>query len=233
MIAANGATSRYLGERGLPSLRRVVRTPQRWPRIVRLAAERGTALPGEPDAAALEAFLATERQRAPDTFDELSLSIIKLLGRGEYAVGTAGSGGGHFALAVTSYTHSTAPNRRYPDLVMQRLLKAAGADDPPPYTADELTALASHCTAQEDAANKVERLVRKAAAALWLSSRIGEEFDAVVTGASAKGTWVRVRQPTVEGKLERGFEGLDVGDRVRVRLISTSPERGFIDFARA
>jgi len=242
MIAANGETAAFLAARGSPSLRRVVKTPERWPRIVGLAAERGVTLPGEPDARALEAFLKSERQRSPDTFDELSLSVIKLLGRGEYAValGTVphatGKGDspqepGHFALAVPSYSHSTAPNRRYPDLIMQRLLKAASMGAPPSYGVPELERLAQHCTTQEDAANKVERLVQKAAAALLLSRRIGEEFDAIVTGASPKGTWVRIRQPRVEGKLERGFEGLDVGDRVRVRLVSTDPQRGFIDFA--
>jgi exoribonuclease-2 len=244
MIAANGATAAFLAARRSPSLRRVVRTPERWPRIVDLAAERGATLPGEPDARALEAFLKSERQRSPDTFDELSLSVIKLLGRGEYAValGTVpratGKGDspqepGHFALAVPSYSHSTAPNRRYPDLIMQRLLKAASTGAPPSYGVPELERLAQHCTVQEDAANKVERLVQKAAAALLLSRRIGEEFDGIVTGASPKGTWVRIRQPRVEGKLERGFEGLDVGNRVRVKLISTNPEKGFIDFARA
>lgn len=229
MIAANGATARFLAARGSPSLRRVVKTPERWPRIVSLATERGTTLPSEPDARALEAFLTSEHKRSPEGFDELSLSVIKLLGRGEYAVA---GGPGHFALAVSSYSHSTAPNRRYPDLIMQRLLKAAASGSPSSYGVPELERLAQHCTAQEDAASKVERLVQKAAAALLLSRRIGEEFDAVVTGASPRGTWVRLRSPKVEGKLERGFEGLDVGDLLRVRLISTNPERGFIDFVR-
>jgi VacB/RNase II family 3'-5' exoribonuclease len=233
MIAANGATSGFLAARHSPSLRRVVKTPERWPRIVGLAAEHGVTLPEEPDARALEAFLKSERTRSAETFDELSLSVIKLLGRGEYSVAAGETAPGHFALAVTSYSHSTAPNRRYPDLIMQRLLKAASASAPPSYAVPELERLAQHCTRQEDAANKVERLVQKAAAALVLSRRIGQEFDAVVTGASPKGTWVRIRQPRVEGKLDRGFEGLDVGDRVRVRLVSTDPQRGFIDFARA
>jgi VacB/RNase II family 3'-5' exoribonuclease len=240
MVAANGVAAEFLESRGVPTLRRVVRTPARWPRIVALAADRGAKLPDVPDARALAAFLADERRRAPDTFDELSLSVIKLLGRGEYAVtgrrdqepGARSQDDGHFALAVSSYTHSTAPNRRFPDLIVQRLIKASSAGSQPPYSTDELTALAAHCTKQEDSANKVERLVQKAAAALYFSSRIGQEFDAIVTGASPKGTWVRIRQPFVEGKLEKGFEGLDVGDRVRVRLISTNPERGFIDFAR-
>ena len=159
--------------------------------------------------------------------------MIKLLGRGEYVAGEPSGGpGGHFALAVSNYTHSTAPNRRFPDLVTQRLVKAAAAGGAAPYRLAELAALAQHCTKQEDAANKVERLVRKAAAALWIADRVGEEFDAVVTGASAKGTWVRLRRPPIEGKLERGFQGLDVGDRVRVRLVGTDAERGFIDFER-
>src|SRR6478735_3292557 len=185
MVAANGTTARFLESRNVPSLRRVVRSPERWPRIVALAATLGTKLPDVPDAKALEAFLVAERKRSPDTFDELSLSVIKLLGRGEYAVagGTvplAGGTGdsppiGHFALAVSSYSHSTAPNRRYPDLIMQRLLKAASTGTPPSYGVPELERLAEHCTLQEDAANKVERLVQKAAAALLLSRRIGED----------------------------------------------------------
>lgn len=233
MIAVNGASARFLSERGVPGLRRVVRTPDRWPRIVKLATEAGTELPPEPDARALEAFLAHARATAPDRYGELSLSVIKLLGRGEYAVDGASGADGHFALAVSEYTHSTAPNRRYPDLITQRLLKAVVRGARPPFSREELEWLAAHCTRQEDAANKVERQVKKAASALWLSSRIGEHFDAVVTGASSKGTWVRTRRPTVEGKLEEGFEGLDIGDRVRVRLIGTDPTRGFIDFARA
>lgn len=232
MVAANGAVARYLSLRECPALRRVVRAPERWPRIVELAARHGVRLPQVPDAPALQAFLAGQRDAAPDAFADLSLSIIKLLGRGQYAAeGPGEKAAPHFALAVPNYTHSTAPNRRFPDLVTQRLLKAAIANAPAPYSLGELTALAAHCTKQEDAANKVERLVRKAAAALWMSDRIGQEFDAVVTGASAKGTWARLSRPPVEGKVERGAEGLDVGDRVRVRLIGTDPERGFIDFA--
>ena len=233
MVAANGVTARFLSSRNLPSLRRVVRSPDRWPRIVELAGQYGTALPAAPDAPALESFLLARRVAAPDDFGDVSLAIIKLLGRGEYvAEGPNGPSSGHFALAVSNYTHSTAPNRRFPDLITQRMLKAAIDKRPAPYTLAELTPLAEHCTRQEDAANKVERLVRKAAAALWMSSRIGQEFNAIVTGASAKGTWVRVDRPPVEGKLERGAEGLDVGDRLRVRLVSTNAERGFIDFAR-
>jgi exoribonuclease-2 len=232
MVAANGATARFLSSRGVPAIRRVVRSPERWDRIVAVAEGHGDRLPPAPDARALEQFLRRQRGERPETFADLSLTIIKLLGRGEYVAEGPGTGDGHFALAVSNYTHSTAPNRRFPDLVTQRLLKAALDRIAPPYGLDDLTALATHCTRQEDAANKVERLVRKAAAALWLSGRIGEEFDAVVTGASPKGTWVRLRNPPLEGKLERGFQGLDVGDEVRVRLERTDPERGFIDFAR-
>lgn len=233
MVAANSVSARFLTSHNLPSVRRVVRSPERWPRIVELAKRHGGELPAEPDALALESFLRARRAAAPAAFAELSLSIIKLLGRGEYvAEGPAAAEGGHFALAVSNYTHSTAPNRRYPDLVTQRMLKAAIDGRPAPYTIEELTPLAAHCTHQEDAANKVERLVRKAAAALWMSGRIGDRFAGVVTGASSKGTWVRLDSPPVEGKLEQGAEGLDVGDRVEVRLASTDAERGFIDFAR-
>jgi exoribonuclease II len=233
MVAANGVTARYLSGCGYPSIRRVVRSPERWPRIVDLARQHGVSLPDSPDAKALEAFLKTARAQSSDDFADLSLSVIKLLGRGEYvAEAPSGPADGHFALAVTNYTHSTAPNRRFPDLVTQRLVKAAFARTATPYPLPELSALADHCTKQEDAANKVERLVRKAAAALWMSGRIGQEFDGVITGASPKGTWVRLRQPLVEGRIERGQQGLDVGDRVRVRLLSTDPEQGFIDFAR-
>jgi exoribonuclease-2 len=200
MVTANGVTARFLTSRGYPSIRRVVRSPERWPRIVDLAGRYGVQLPAEPDVRALETFLKTQRAAKPDEFADLSLSVIKLLGRGEYVAQAAGGTSvGHFALAVSNYTDSTAPNRRFPDLVTQRLLKAAVAGIPAPHPLAELTPLAAHCTKQEDAANKVERLVRKAAAALWMSSRIGQEFDAVVTGASNKGTWVRLRLPPVEG----------------------------------
>jgi exoribonuclease-2 len=233
MIAANGVTARFLASRGLPSIRRVVRAPSRWPRIVEIAASYGVALPADPDARALEAFLKAQRQASPDRFGDLSLSILKLLGRGEYVAEQPGAGGaGHFALAESNYTHSTAPNRRFPDLVTQRLVKGALDGGGACYGLAELTPLAEHCTRQEDAANKVERRVRKSAAALWLADRVGQEFSAMVTGASSKGTWVRLDRPPIEGKLERGFEGVDVGDHLRVRLIGTDPERGFVDFAR-
>jgi exoribonuclease-2 len=232
MIAANGAAAQFLDRHGFPSLRRVLRLPERWDRIVALAAGLGQRLPAEPAAAALEAFLRARQQADPQGFPDLSLAVIKLLGRGEYVVELPGQVvQGHFGLAVRDYTHSTAPNRRFPDVVTQRLLKAALAGRPPPYPADELSALARHCTDQEDAATKVERQVGKSAAALLLASRLGERFDAIVTGASAKGTWVRLARPAVEGKVVRGFEGLDVGDRVRVELLHTDVERGFIDFS--
>jgi VacB/RNase II family 3'-5' exoribonuclease len=234
MVAANAATAAFLASRGYPSIRRVVRAPERWGRIVELARASGDELPAEPDAVALERFLRARRAASSaEAFADLSTSVIKLLGRGVYVADGPPSGASHFALAVTNYTHATAPNRRFPDLVTQRMLKAAVAAGPAPYDLPALDALAEHCTRQEDAANKVERRVRKSAAALWLSSRIGERFDAVVTGASAKGTWVRVGAPPVEGRLERGFEGLDVGDHVRVRLVDTDVERGFIDFVRS
>ena len=232
MIAANGVIARYLDAKKVPSLRRVLRTPKNWPRIVTLAAEVGEKLPATPDVAALDAFLAKRRTADPGRFPDLSLSVIKLLGSGEYALDLPGEEPeGHFGLAVKDYTHSTAPNRRFPDVITQRLLKAAFAGSPTPYSADELRALAAHCTLQEDNAAKVERQVAKSAAALLLSGRLGAQFDGIVTGASDKGTWARILQPSAEGRIVRGFEGLQVGDRVRVELIRTDVERGFIDFA--
>jgi VacB/RNase II family 3'-5' exoribonuclease len=233
MVAANGVAVRFLTDRGFASIRRVVKSPERWPRIVDLASQHGGSLPGAPDAHALQQFLKARRQAEPDTFQDLSLAIIKLLGRGEYVAESAAAPSAHFALATGSYSHSTAPNRRFPDLVTQRLLKAAIERRPPPYQLPELQRLADHCTTQEDAANKVERLTGKAAAALWLTPQIGKTFDSVVTGAGPKGTWVRLAPIPIEGRLERGAAGLDVGDRVRVRLVSTDPSRGFIDFVRA
>ncbi len=234
MIAANGVTARYLEKKGLPSLRRVLHTPKRWDRIVALAAELGERLPLTPDAAALDAFLTQRRAVDPAGFPDVSLSVVKMLGSGEYALEVPGQPSeGHFGLAVKDYTHSTAPNRRFPDLVSQRLLKAALTGQPSPYTNDELTTLARHCTDQEDNAEKVERQVRKSAAALLLAPRIGARFDAIVTGASEKGTWVRISGPIAEGRVIRGFEGLDVGDRVRVELVHTDVARGFVDFAAA
>ena len=233
MIAANGVTARYLAAKKLPSLRRVVRIPKRWDRIVELAAGQGAILPKEPDAQALEQFLVAAQAADPLRFPDLSLSVIKLLGAGEYVVEFPGGNvGGHFGLAVKDYTHSTAPNRRYPDLITQRMLKAAIAGNSQPNGDDELTALAKHCTEAEDAAKKVERQVTKSAAAILLETRIGEHFDAIVTGASDKGTWVRLLHPPIEGRLKRGFKGVDVGERVHVKLIHTDVDRGFIDFAR-
>ena len=234
MIAANGVTARYLSSRKFPSLRRVVRTPKRWDGIVELAQQHGFKLPDEPDPRPLEEFLVKEKAADPLRFPDLSLSVIKLMGPGEYVADLPGEAvpPGHFGLAVGDYTHSTAPNRRYPDIVTQRLLKAALAEQPAPYGKDDLEALAKHCTEEEDAAKKVERQVGKSAAALLLESRIGEKFDAIVTGAAAKGTWVRLLDPPVEGRLVHGFEGVDVGHRVRVQLTHTDVEQGFIDFTR-
>jgi len=232
MIAANGVVARYLDLKKIPSLRRVLSVPKRWDRIVALAAESGYRLPSRPDAVALDAFLAERRQADPARFPDVSLSVVKLLGSGEYALEIPGEPAeGHFGLAVHDYAHSTAPNRRFPDLVAQRLVKAALRDQPSPYSNDELSTLARHCTEQEDNAAKVERQVGKSAAAMLLASRIGARFDAIVTGASDKGTWVRITGPTTEGRVVRGFEGLDVGDRVRVQLVRTDARRGFIDFA--
>ena len=234
MIAANGATARYLAAHHSPSIRRVVRTPDRWGRIVELAASHGYQLSEHPDPRALDAFLEKQRASDPTTFPDLSLAVIKLLGSGEYvAVFPGESAPGHFGLAVRDYAHSTAPNRRYSDLITQRLLKSMLRGDPSPYTADELTTLARQCTDQEDMATKVERLVYKSAAALLLRSRIGDRFDAIVTGAAEKGTWVRLLALPVEGKLVRGFAGVDVGDRIPVTLVRVDVERGYIDFGRA
>jgi VacB/RNase II family 3'-5' exoribonuclease len=231
MIAANGVAARYLAAHKLPSLRRVVRTPKRWDRIVEIAAAQKFTLPREPDSIALDKFLVSSKAADPLHFPDLSLSIIKLLGAGEYVVEIpGGKSAGHFGLAVRDYAHSTAPNRRYPDLITQRLLKAAIAESPMPYTIDELQTIARHCTAMEDAAKKVERQVGKSAAAILLAPKINQQFDAIVTGASSKGTWVRLLNPPVEGKCVSGIEGLEVGHRVRVQLLHTDIDRGYIDF---
>jgi len=232
MVAANGVAARWLQSKGLPSIRRVLRTPEHWARIVALAAEHGGHLPALADAEALNAFLAKSRQDSPAQFPDLSLSVIKLLGRGEYALELPGATvAGHFGLAVSDYMHSTAPNRRFPDIIAQRLIKSALGNTPAPYTISELQDLAKQCTMQEDAAAKVERSVSKSAAALLLRSRIGQMFDAIVTGAADKGTWARSTTPPVEGRIVRGFQGLQVGQSVRVRLLSVDVARGFIDFA--
>lgn len=233
MIAANGVTARYLSASGFPSIRRVVRTPKRWERIIEIAREYNYILPADPDSKALEGFLIKQKAADPVRFPDLSLVIIKLLGSGEYiAESPDGNAPGHFGLAVKDYAHSTAPNRRYPDLLTQRLLKAALEGKPTPYNIDELDELAAHCTEAEDAVKKVERRVEKSAAALLLESRIGEWFDSIVTGASEKGTWVRLLTIPVEGKLVEGFEGLDVGEPIRVQLIETNVEQGYIDFKK-
>jgi exoribonuclease-2 len=233
MIAANGVVAGFLDSKGMSSVRRIVREPAKWPRIVELAAQTGHALPAMPDPVALEEWLLGRRTEDPARFPDLSLSVIKLLGRGEYVVEHPGEATtGHFGLAVQDYTHSTAPNRRFPDLAVQRIIKAALTQQAPPYTDERLESIAIRCTEREDAAKKVERLVQKAAAALLLQSRVGEQFDAIVTGASDKGTWARIHRPAVEGRLVRGGVGLDVGDRVRVKLLQVEPARGFIDFGR-
>ncbi len=232
MVAANTVSARFLEQKHFPSVRRLLRPPERWDRIVELATKVGETLPLKPDALALEAFLQRRRAADPERFADLSLSVVKLLGRGEYMLDLPGQEAtGHFGLAVRDYSHSTAPNRRFPDLITQRLLKAALQGQRVPYLDEQLAELALHCTTQEDAAAKVERQVRKSAAALLLEGRIGERFNAIVTGASPKGTWVRITHPAAEGRVVHGQAGLDVGDQTRVELIHTDVERGFIDFA--
>jgi len=233
MIAANVAMAQFLEAKGVMSLRRVVRTPEQWPRIVEVAHALGEQLPETADSRALADFLARRRSADPVHFPDLSLSIVKLLGPGEYAVQKqTWPGDGHFGLAVHDYTHSTAPNRRYADLVMQRLVKATLTNAPSPYVEEELEKIAAQCTEREDAGRKVERRMRKVAAAVLLESRIGEEFDAIVTGVTPKGTFARLLRPPVDGRVMRGESGLRVGEKVRVRLLATDPRRGFIDFAR-
>ena len=232
MIAGNVVIARYLAAKRMPLLRRVLRTPERWNRIVAVARGFGDSLPSTPNAQALNQFLMRRRNADPTQFSDLSLTIVKLLGRGEYVMERPGQETeGHFGLAIADYTHSTAPNRRFPDLITQRLVKTALAGGALPYGEAELAALAAHCTSQEDNATKVERQLRKSAAALLLSGREGGRFDAIVTGASPKGTWVRISAPAAEGRVVKGFAGMEVGDRVRVELLRTDVERGFIDFA--
>lgn len=233
MIAANGATARYLAGKNFPSLRRVVRTPKRWDRIVELASEQGYSLPQKADSKSLSAYLKHIKQNDPQHFVDMSISVLKLLGSGEYVVETPGMiSEGHFGLAMKDYAHSTAPNRRYPDLVTQRLLKSAIAGHSIPYSVEQLKQIAYHCTIKEDDVRKVERQVEKSATAMLLESRIGEVFEAIVSGASPKGTWIRLYHPHVEGKLVNGFRGLEVGHRLKVRLIQIDVESGFIDFER-
>src|ERR1022692_4016306 len=231
MIAANGVVARLLEK--VSSLRRIVKTPERWDRIVQLANAHGGKLPPDPDSKALNDFLLMRKAADPDHFADVSLAVIKLIGPGEYVLERPGDPEqGHFGLAVQDYTHSTAPNRRFPDMVTQRLIKAVLGGQPAPYSDSELAAIATNCTAKEDAARKVEREMSKRLAAVAMSNRIGQTFDALVTGATPKGTFVRVLQPRVEGLLAQGQQGLDVGDRLRVKLIRTDVQRGYIDFAR-
>ena len=232
MIAANGVTARYLQQHGRSSLRRILRAPKRWDRIVELAKDAGETLPAAPDAVALNAFLSKRRQIDPSHFADLSLAVIKCLGAGEYvAEGPTQKPQGHFGLAVRDYTHSTAPNRRFPDLITQRLVKAVLQSQPSPYSDAELPALASHCTEQEGNAKKVERQIEKSAAAMLLGPRVGSRFEGIVTGASVKGTWVRIADPAAEGRVIKNFQGMDVGNHVHVQLVHVDVARGFIDFA--
>lgn len=231
MIAANRSTAQHFRDAKIASLRRVVRIPKYWDRIVEVAKSFGEDLPQQPDSKALDAFLINRQNKDPESFPDLSLTVIKLLGRGEYIVeNSKDSPVGHFALALSDYTHSTAPNRRFPDLISQRQYKAFLRSEKAPYTLEELYSLAAHCTQQEDAAMKVERRINKSAAAVLLSSQIGTVFNGIITGASDKGTWVRIFQPAVEGKIVRGFEGLNIGDRVSVQLKHVDITKGFIDF---
>jgi exoribonuclease-2 len=232
MIAANGVVARMLEK--VSSLRRIVKQPERWDRIVQLAAAHGEKLPADPDSKALNSFLIKRKAADPDHFAAVSLAVIKLIGPGEYVLERPGEPSpGHFGLAVQDYTHSTAPNRRFPDIVTQRLIKAMLEGKPNPYGDDELVAIAANCTEKENAAKKVEREMSKRLAAVAMQNRIGAMFDAVVTGVTSHGTFVRIFQPQVEGLLAQGQQGLDVGDKLRVKLIRTDVQHGFIDFARA
>jgi exoribonuclease-2 len=234
MVAANGVMARALSAAGVSSIRRVVKTPERWPRIVELAAQYGAKLPAEPDSGALNTFLQKRKADDPDHYADVSLAVVKLMGPGEYVLARKGEADpGHFALAAHDYTHSTAPNRRFADTVTQRLIKSVLGKQPCPYPDAQLDAIAKNCTFKEDAARKVERVMSKRIAAVALVHRIGETFNAVVTGAGDKGVFVRVLGPPVEGMLIRGQQGADVGDRLRVQLVSADPRRGYIDFARA
>lgn len=232
MVAANGVVARVLED--VSSLRRIVRTPERWDRIVQLAARKGEKLPAQPDSKALNDLLLKRKAADPDHFADLSLAVIKLIGPGEYVLERAGeTAAGHFGLAVQDYTHSTAPNRRFADVVTQRLLKSKLAGQRNPYSDSELSAIAVNCTQKEDAAKKVEREMSKRLAAVAMQKRIGEVFDAIVSGVTDHGTFVRVLQPHIEGLLAQGQQGLDVGDKIRAKLIRTDVQRGYIDFARA
>lgn len=233
MVAANEVMARTLRDANVSAIRRIVRTPERWPRIVELAGVRGTKLPDEPDAGALNRFLQEQKASDPDHYADLSLAVVKLMGPGEYVMSRPGDEQqGHFGLAAHDYTHSTAPNRRFADLVTQRLIKSVLGKNGAPYSDAELTDIARRCTLREDAARKVERTMEKRIAAVALGRRVGQDFTGVVTGVTPKGTFVRVFDPPAEGRLMRGEHGVDVGDKLRVKLIATDPERGYIDFAR-
>jgi len=233
MIGANEVMARTLRDAGVSSIRRVVKAPERWARIVELAERYHDKLPPEPDAASLDAFLMRRKQADAIHYADVSLSVLKLMGPGEYVASRPGdTGQGHFGLAAHDYTHSTAPNRRFADLVTQRLLKALEAKAPQPYNDDELDAIARNCTLKEDAARKVQRDMTKRIAAVALQHRVGQQFAAVVTGVTPKGVFVRIVDPPVEGRLMRGDHGLDVGDRLQVTLLGADPQRGFIDFGR-
>ncbi len=232
MVSANGVIARTFESAGVASIRRIVRTPKRWPRIVELAARLGAQLPADPDSKALNDFLLAQKQKDPDHFPDLSLGVVKLMGPGEYVLVKPNEvSPGHFGLAVQDYTHSTAPNRRFPDVVTQRLLKAGIAKSNQPYSEDQLGAIAQRCTEMEDAARKVEREMQKRIAAVVLQKHIGQSYSAIVTGVNQYGTFVRTLDPHVEGMVVRGGKGLDVGDRVTVKLVATDPGRGFIDFS--
>lgn len=234
MIAANEVMAQTLRSAGVASIRRVVKAPERWPRIVDLAAQYGEKLPPDPDAAALNAFLVSRKQADPIHYADISLAVLKLMGPGEYVLQRpTDDPQGHFGLAAHDYTHSTAPNRRFADVVTQRLLKAQNAGAASPYSEPELESIARNCTLKEDAARKVQRDMNKRMAAVALQNRIGQTYSGVITGVTPKGVFVRVFDPPVEGRLMRGEHGLDVGDRVHVTLLSTDPQRGFIDFGRA
>ena len=231
MIAANSATAVFLQSKHFPVLKRVVKTPKDWDRIVELAAEKGYSLPARADVLSLSEFLDSEKLAHPEAFADLSLSVIKLIGPGIYIAEAPGAPTeGHFGLAVDHYSHSTAPNRRYPDIITQRLLKACLAGQKPPYGYTELTALALHCTVKADEAKKIERLLVKSAAALLMENMIGQRFNAIITGASDKGTWVRILELPVEGRVVSGYQGKKVGQKIIVTLLSTNAQRGFIDF---
>jgi exoribonuclease-2 len=231
MVAANGVVARLLEK--VSSIRRIVKTPEHWEGIVRVAAAQGERLPPDPDSKALNDFLIKRKAADPYHFADLSLAVIKLIGPGVYILERPGeTPQGHFGLAVQDYTHSTAPNRRFADIVTQRLVKSLLDNKPGPYSDNELMAIAANCTAKGDAARKVERDMSKRLAAIAMSHRIGETFDAIVTGVTPKGTFVRVMQPRIDGLLAEGGEGLQVGDKLKAKLVRTDAQRGFIDFVK-